>query len=112
MSYPTCYSSNKTLNPMHPTEPKNAFLLMRANGWSLRSISKKLGIPKSTLFNWESDSATCRAINVMKSLQIERLQERYIPSFEEELQKLSTCLSRVERALEKQDFETMRPEFL
>jgi len=97
---------------MHPTDPKNAFLLMRANGWSLRSISKKLSIPKSTLFNWESDATTCRAINVMKSLQLERLQERYIPSFEEELQKLSTCLSRVERALEKQDFETMRPEFL
>src|SRR5205085_11979751 len=35
-----------------------------------------------------------------------------IPSFEEELQQLSTCLSRVERALDKHDFEAMRPEFL
>src|SRR5205823_1181148 len=61
---------------------------------------------------WESDPVTRRAINVLKSLQIEKLQERYIPSFEEELQRLSTCLSRVERALEKQDFDAMRPEFL
>src|SRR2546421_7322059 len=108
MSYPTCYSSNKTLNRMQLTDSKNSFLLMRANGWSFRSISEKLGVPKSTLFNWESDGSTRREINVMKSLQLEKLQERYIPSFEEELQKLSTCLSRVERALEKQDFETMR----
>src|SRR6185369_11061268 len=97
---------------MHPTDPKNAFLLLRGNGWSFGSISKKLGIPKSTLFRWESDTATRRMIDVMKSLQLEKLQEQYIPSFEEELQKLATCLCRVERALEKQDYEAMRPEFL
>src|SRR6185503_8122292 len=97
---------------MHPDEPKNAFLLLRANGWSLRSISQQLGVPKSTLFNWESDVTTRHTINVIKSLQLEKLQERYIPSFEEELQKLSNTLARVERALEKQDFEAMRPEFL
>ena len=97
---------------MHPTEPKNAFLLMRANGWSLRSISQQLGIPKSTLFDWESEPPTRRTINVLKSLQVERLQEQYIPSFEEELQKLSNLLSRIESALSRQDFDDMRPEFL
>src|SRR6266436_3070094 len=66
---------------MHPTEPKNALLIMRANGWSLRSISKELGVPKSTLFNWESEPSLNRAINVFKSLQLEKLQERYIPFF-------------------------------
>jgi len=80
---------------MHTTEPKNAFLVMRANGWSLGAISRQLGVPKSTLFNWESDPANHRAINVMKSLQLEKLQEKYIPPFEEELQKLSTCLCRI-----------------
>jgi|SRR6266850_3170978 len=97
---------------MHPTEPKNAFLIMRANGWSLGRISNQLQIPKSTLFNWESDAVTRRTIKVIKSLQVEKLQEKYIPSFEEELQKLSACLTRVEGALEKQNFEGMRPEFL
>ena len=85
---------------------------MRANGWSLGSISRQLGVPKSTLFNWESDPSNHRAINVLKSLQLEKLQEKYLPSFEEELQKLSTCLCRIERALDKHDFENMRPEFL
>ena len=45
---------------MQTTEPKNAFLHLRANGWSLRSISQELGVPKSTLFNWESDAPTRR----------------------------------------------------
>jgi hypothetical protein len=97
---------------MNPTEPKSAFFFMRANGQSLRSISAKLGIPKSTLFDWESDPPNRRMINVLKSLQLEKLQERYMPSFEEELQKLSTCLDRVEGALEKHDYGAMRPEFL
>jgi len=61
---------------MHTTEPKNAFLVMRANGWSLGSISRQLGVPKSTLFNWESDPAIHRSINVIKSLQLEKLQEK------------------------------------
>ena len=78
----------------------------------LGSISRQLGLPKSTLFNWESDPSNHRAINVMKSLQLEKLQEKYIPSFEEELQRLSTCLNRIECALEKQDYDAMRPEFL
>ena len=85
---------------MHPTGPKNAFLLLRGNGWSFGLISKNLGMPKSSLFHSDSDIATRRAIDVKKSPQLEKLQERYIPSFEDGLQKLSTCLCRVERALE------------
>src|ERR1051325_2105643 len=75
----SCSSSSSNLPPL-PQSPakqpksKNAFLHLRANGWSLRSISTKLGVPKSTLFNWESDRETRRTIDVLKSLQIEKLQ--------------------------------------
>src|SRR5438552_3417326 len=97
---------------MHPTEPKDAFLHLRANGWSLRSIAEQLRIPKSTLFDWEADPPTRRLINVLKSMRIEKLQEKFIPSFEDELQKTSSLLDRVESALGVQDFFSMRPEFL
>jgi hypothetical protein len=97
---------------MHPTEPKNAFLVMRGNGWSLGRISKQLRVPKSTLFHWESEPLIRRTINVFKALQLEKLQEKYIPSAEEELTRLSTCLARLENALDKHDFDRMRPEFL
>src|SRR4051794_19278618 len=97
---------------MHPTEPKNAFLVMRGNGWSLGRISKQLCVPKSTLFHWESEPVTRRNINYIKALQLEKLQEKHIPSAEEELTHLSSCLARLERALEKQSFDQMRPEAL
>jgi len=97
---------------MHPTEPKDVFIIMRGNGWSLGKISNKLGVPKSTLFHWESEAETRRSIDVYKSVQLEKLQEKYIPSFEEELGKLAGCLARVEHALEKHDFETLPPQFL
>jgi hypothetical protein len=97
---------------MNPTEAKSAFLSLRANGWSLRSISKEIGVSKSTLFDWESDPGTRRVINSLKSIQIENIQEKFIPSFEEEVEKLSSLLTRVEGALGVQDFYAMRPEFL
>ena len=97
---------------MHPTEPKNVFIIMRGNGWSLGKISSKLNVPKSTLFHWEAEEETRRSIDVYKSVQLEKLQEKYIPSFEEELGKLAGCLARVEHALEKHDFETLPPQFL
>jgi len=98
--------------PVEKSEQKDHFTALRGQGWSLRSISKKLGVPKSTLFDWESDAFTRRSIKVLKSFHVERLQEQHLPAFEDELVKLSTFLARIERALEKHDFESMRPEFL
>ena len=95
---------------MHTLEPKVAFVVMRANGWSLGKISEKLNIPRSTLFEWGGNLQ--QEIHIMKCYQLEKLQEKYIPSFEEELQQLSSYLARVERALQKHEFDNMRPEFL
>jgi hypothetical protein len=49
MSYPSAILRQKNQFPMHTTEQRNSFLLLRGNGWSLRNISAKLNIPKSTL---------------------------------------------------------------
>src|SRR3954463_8482846 len=95
---------------MHSTEPRTAFLVMRANGWSLGRISQRIGVPRSTLFYWEREKR--ETIHAMKCLQIEKLQEKNIPSFEEELQHMSASLTRIESALEKHDYQKMRPEAL
>src|SRR5258706_14536380 len=95
---------------MHTNEEKAAFLVLRANGWSLDKISRKLKVPKSTLFRWESDQRA--QIHMIKCVQIEKLQEKYLSSFEEELQHLSSYLARVENALAKHEFDSMRPEYL
>jgi hypothetical protein len=52
---------------MHPTEHKNAFLVMRGNGWSLGPMSKPLRVPKSTLFNLKDEPVTHGAISSSKS---------------------------------------------
>lgn len=95
---------------MHPTEPNAAFFLLRANGWSIGKISERLQIPRSTLWHWEDKHR--RQIKVMKSFQLEALQEKYLPSIEEELRQLSQRLSRIDALLDKQDFAQARPEFL
>ena len=48
----------------------------------------------------------------MKYLQIEKLQEKFLPTYENELQQLTGYLARVEEALAAQDFSKMTPEFL
>jgi hypothetical protein len=95
---------------MHPTEPNAAFFLLRANGWSIGKISERLGIPRSTLWHWEDKHR--REIKVMKSFQLEALQEKYLPSIEEELHQLSQRLARIDSLLDQQDFAQARPEFL
>src|SRR4051812_3905438 len=95
---------------MHSPEQQAAFMMMRANGWSLGKISQKLNVPRSTLFRWEGDQR--KEIHFMRALQIESLQEKYIPPVEDELQQLRGYLGAIERALQKHDFAQSRPEFL
>lgn len=95
---------------MHSNEEKAAFLVLRANGWSLAKISNRLNIPKSTLFHWETEHRA--QIHMVKCIHVEKLQEKYLPSFEEELQHLSSYLARIETALAKHNFDSMRPEYL
>src|SRR4051812_15143837 len=82
-----CPTSTATLKLktrlMHTIEPKAAFLVMRSNGWSLGKISEKLNIPRSTLFDWSGQMQ--QEVHYLKCFQVEKLQEKYIPSFEEEL---------------------------
>jgi hypothetical protein len=95
---------------MHSPEQQAAFLMMRANGWSLTKISQKLNVSRSTLFRWEDSQR--KEIHFMRALQMEALQEKYIPPVEDELQQLRGYLGAIERALQKHDFAQSRPEFL
>jgi hypothetical protein len=95
---------------MHDTSKTGSFMALRANGWSLAKISKELNISKSTL--WEWDNKQQNEIHLLKHLQLEKLQEKYLPTYEEELSKLRAYLDRLELALENQDFSKMGPEYV
>ena len=95
---------------MHDTSKLGSFMALRANGWSLAKISRELNISKSTL--WEWDNKQQNEIHLLKHLQLEKLQEKYLPTYEEELSKLRSYLDRLEVALENQDFTKMGPEYV
>ena len=95
---------------MHNQQKQTKFVALRACGWSLTRISKEIDVPKSTIWDWDSKQAA--AIHYLKYLQVEKLQEKFLPTYENELQQLTGYLGRVEEALAAQDFSKMTPEFL
>jgi hypothetical protein len=95
---------------MHPTTKIGSFLTLRANGWSLDKIAKHINVSKGTIWSWDVKHQT--EIHLLKHMQLERVQEQYLPSYEEELKGLALQLARVEEALAKQDLATMGPAFL
>lgn len=96
--------------PMHESPKLTSFIALRANGWSLAEISYKINVPKSTL--WEWDTKHHDQILRLKQLQLEKFQQRFLPTFEEELARLSSYLSRIEAALQQTTFDEMHPGYL
>jgi hypothetical protein len=86
------------------------FIVLRSNGWSLAKISKHLNVPKTTLFRWEEKNVD--TIHLLKYVQLEKIQEQYVPSYEEQLKDTHEHLTRIQDALKQQDYTKMSPEFL
>ena len=95
---------------MRTQKELSKFIVLRSNGWSLAKISKHLNIPKTTLFRWEEKNAD--TIHLLKYIQLEKIQERYVPSYEEQLKDTHEHLQRIQAALKEQDYRRMSPEFL
>jgi len=95
---------------MYPSTKIGQFMTLRANGWSLDKIAKQINVSKSTLWGW--DVKHQNEVHLLKHMQLERVQEQYLPSYEDELKSVSTQLNRIEEALAKHDLSTMTPAFL
>lgn len=95
---------------MHDESKLTSFMALRGNGWSLARISRELNVPKSTLWHW--DNSKQDEIHLLKHYQLERLQDQFLPSYEEELSQLRAYLMRIETALADHDFARMSPQFL
>src|SRR5262245_10549495 len=93
-----------------PIDKIGVFLALRANGWSLSRIARELRISKATAWDW--DNRNQNQIHLLKHLQLEKLQEKYLTTYEEELQQLTTYLAKVEKALQRHEFLFSSPEFL
>ena len=95
---------------MRTQKELDQFIVLRSNGWSLAKISKHLNIPKTTLFRWEHSNAD--TIHLLKYVQLEKLQEQYVPSYEEQLKDTHEHLAKIQAVLKKRDYSFMSSEFL
>ncbi len=95
---------------MHTTDAHHRFLELRAQGWSLARIAGELRIAKRTLVEWNRDAQ--REIADLQSVEREALLERILVSHEEELQRLTAHLNRIEGVLAKRNLDCLSTESL
>jgi hypothetical protein len=81
---------------------KEDFIEMRAQGYSLDKIAKKLGKSKNTLIVWskelQGEIANCKAI------ELEALCEKYYLHKEGRLQIFGSLLVKIKEEIERRDF--------
>lgn len=88
---------------MKPTEKKEQFILLRAEGYSYSHIAAELGISKSTCSKWEQTLS--EKIQRAKEDRLEDLYTLYRVGREQHIQKLGETLNRIDEALDKKSLE-------
>jgi len=95
---------------MKPTELKQQYVLLRADGRSYDYIAKELHISKSTCFNWEKELG--EQIAQLKKEMLNGLYDTYGMKKESRIKQLGETLNKVDEALEAADFNEVAPEKL
>ncbi len=89
---------------------KDEFVELRATGMSFASISKQIGVSKTTLIAWSKE---CQMdIANLKQIHIESLQEKYRMGVEHRMELFSKQLGSIEAELSKRSFEDIPTEKL
>lgn len=82
-------------------ELKQQFITLRAQGYSLEKIAKKIGKCRQTLSNWNSDLQ--EEIANAKAIELEALFEECLLTKEHRVKELSKLMSKINEELEKRD---------
>lgn len=85
------------------TELKEKLIELRAKGWSLMRISKKLKVSKSTLANWSAEMEG--EIANLKAIELESLYERYFMAKEGRIKLLGDQLKEIQAELKKRKLD-------
>src|SRR5262245_61163847 len=109
MNEPNDDSTPVLTNPKLPaseTPPSNPekdvldhFIELRSRGVSLRSISFDLGIPKSTLFDWERRNA--RRIQTLSRMEVEGVEDLILGSRIDQMRHLASTLKDLDIAFSR-----------
>lgn len=82
-------------------ELKQQFITLRAKGYSLEKIAKKIGKCRQTLSNWNSDLQ--EEIANAKAIELEALFEECLLTKEHRVKELSKLLTKINEELETRD---------
>lgn len=92
---------------MKPTELKQQYIQLRAEGKSYSFIAEQLHISKSTCTKWERDLAS--EIDDLKRAELAELYESYSMTKKARIKKLGDTLDKINNALEQVDFSEVDP---
>ncbi len=92
---------------MKPTELKQEYIKLRAEGRSYSHIADQLHISKSTCTKWEQELAG--EIDELRRAELTELYESYSMSKEARIRTLGGILDRINEALEQTDFKDIDP---
>ena len=83
---------------MHTNKTRKKFIELRAQGWSLRHLARELYVSQRTLVDWNRECAA--EIQAFRAVELEASREKFLPSREEELNRLARLHKDVEDELD------------
>jgi transcriptional regulator len=84
---------------------KQQFITLRAKGYSLTKIAKQIGKCRQTLSNWNSELQ--EEIENTKAIELEALFEECFLTKENRIKTFSRLLNKINKELDKRDFQTV-----
>jgi len=87
---------------MHSQDTINQFIELRARNISIRTIADQIGVHRNTLLEWQQKYA--EDIDNLRAVELEAIQERVLPKYEEQLTELVEDYKRVTEVLRGRDY--------
>jgi hypothetical protein len=87
---------------MHTQDTINQFIELRAHNISIRNIAEQIGVHRNTLLQWQQKYA--EEIDNLRAVELEAIQERVLPKYEEQLTELVEDYKRVTEVLRDRDY--------
>jgi hypothetical protein len=95
---------------MHNQDTINQFIELRARNISIRTIADQIGVHRNTLLEWQYKYA--EEVDNLRAVELEAIQERVLPKYEEQLTELMEDYKRVTEELRSRDYGWESSNFL
>ena len=95
---------------MYDLDTKTRFIELRAKGWSLARIAKRLKVAQRTLVDWNGQEQ--EQIRSLRAIELEALREKILAKRKQELTRLKLELDRLQSELAERNVKYVSTENL